>query len=283
MVADLVTECQRCGGRAQLFLCPTDIADLRQMLAEIPRLAAYLDDSAFGQTKLGEPARRTKSDETPMRVNFRASRELTQLHATLGRWVQDMCETRGMPIPEVMAHSPGRDPAAIAAHSRAVVTTATMARWMAHNVNAIAATDDAGLCYREIDRHVTRIMRIINRPSPPRFCGPCPTETAGLLCDTRLMAHRGASDVKCPVCHEVHSVAELLADLWERIEHMSFTSADVLLVFGALDRPLSPRTWRQWRFGKRIMPSGWADGEPLYRISDVRELADGHARRPAMT
>ena len=168
MVADLVTECQRCGGRAQLFLCPTDIAELRHMLAEIPRLAAYLDDSAFGQTKLGEPARRTKSDESPMRVNFRASRELSQLHATLVRWVQDMCETRGLAVPEDAVRPPSRDPARLSPHSPVVGAVTAMATWMARNANSIAATEDAGLCYREIDRHVGRILRIVNRPSPPR-------------------------------------------------------------------------------------------------------------------
>lgn len=278
-----MTKCQRCDADSQLYLCNRHIDELRDMLAGTPRLAGYLDESAFGQARLGEPARRTKSDEIPMRVNFRASRELAQLHATLARWVQDLCETRRLPIPAAVTPPPRRDPAAIDSHTRVVAAIAAMSTWLAANVSAIASSDDAGLCYREIDRHVGRIMRIVNRPSPPRFCGPCPHPVDGRACDTRLMANRAATEVRCPTCESVHKVADLLADLLERIDHMSFTAADVLLIFTGLGEPLSPRTFRQWRYTKRILPAGWFDGEPLYRISDVRELSGRHASRPAMT
>ena len=269
-----MTKCQRCDAASQLYLCNRHIDELQDMLAGLPRLAGYLDESAFGQTKLGEPARRTKSDETPMRINFRASRELGQLYATLARWVQDLCEFRRMPIPAAVTPGMRRDPAALDSHTRVVATIATMSAWLAANVTAIASSDDAGLCYREVDRHVGRIMRIVNRPNPPRFCGPCPSTVDGIACDTRLMANRTATDVLCPTCGSIHKVAELLDGLWERIEHMSFTTADVLLIFTALNEPLSPRTFRQWRYTKRVLPTGWFDGEPLYRISHVRELTE---------
>jgi hypothetical protein len=107
----MTTTCQRCARKCQLFLCQACTTDLRDMLlglAQGPELNGkraagwieYLEDAALGRTRLGESARRSTERNTPLPVNLGASKLLGNVHAMLARWVQDICESRGVEIPK---------------------------------------------------------------------------------------------------------------------------------------------------------------------------------------
>jgi hypothetical protein len=47
-----MTECQRCGGRATLFLCPRCESHLDKLLRELPWWLERLTETAVGATRL---------------------------------------------------------------------------------------------------------------------------------------------------------------------------------------------------------------------------------------
>lgn len=98
-----MTECQRCSGRSQLFLCPGCVEELGEMLyglvgreslnsltGETCRSAGWislLEDAAHGQTRLGVSVRRSTELSGPLPFNERASELLDQATETLQHWV----------------------------------------------------------------------------------------------------------------------------------------------------------------------------------------------------
>lgn len=269
-----VTECQRCGAKSQLFLCQSHIDELREMLGDMPRLAQHLAEAATGQTRLGEQERRSRSESAPMRINLRASQLLGQVNLTLVRLVQEMCDNRGMTYRalEVVSDYDG--------------DAAKLALWLARHVDAIAADESAGDCFDEVYAHIAHILRVINRPVPPRFCGPCPSPSVDddtRQCGTALMAKRDAIEVRCPECKNSHNIEELILRLVNEVDHWRFTRAEILLIMGTLGEPLNERTFQRWRKLGIVKSSGYrrVDGriavsnhsdsdEPVYRLADVR-------------
>ena len=256
-----MSTCQRCGAKSTLFLCNNHTDELRDMFNELPRLASHLAEAATGQTRLGEPARRTRSDEQPMRINLRASDLLDDVNRILVRWVQDMCDSHA-----VVYRAPDDGDG----------DTAKLAIWLGHNVNAIAAGDDAGMCMDEISAAVHRILTTINRPIPPRFCGPCPSphpDDDSRRCNYQLTARGDAIEITCPQCTNTHNTD----DLWQRmlieVGPMRFTVEEIHAMMSRFGEPLSDRTFRHWRKIGTVKPSGYRrhDGKTtaMYRLSDV--------------
>jgi hypothetical protein len=283
-----VTECQQCSAKSQLFLCNTHVAELRDMLYDLPRLAAHLSEAATGQTKLGEPARRNRSDEQPMRVNLRASDLEDHVNRTLVRWVQDITEQRGLTYRALRIYPPGYvgylEPGDVV--SAYGTDTAKLAFWLGHHTEVVAGDEAAGQCFDEISDHMTRILAVINRPVPPRFCGPCPSghpDDSRKRCSAALMAKRDAVEVTCPQCATTHNVDDLMRRLMAEVDHWRFTRKEVLLIMATLGDKLSDRTFRHWRKLGIVKPCGYRrpdgrdaftrhgdDDEPLYRLSEVR-------------
>jgi hypothetical protein len=100
------TTCQRCNAKCALFLCTNCSAELKDMLLHLPRWLDYLHDATVGNTRLGESARRSTDLGSPMpcpvgpKGDWKGSpSELyQQVHNTLSRWVQDICESRGVEL-----------------------------------------------------------------------------------------------------------------------------------------------------------------------------------------
>lgn len=334
-----MTRCQHCGRRTQNYLCQQCTQELRDNLTRLAvgqwipdttttsgetipgrRAQPWLDaltDAATGQTRLGDGGRRQtpegivryadeRLDETTGQrvgddnlerdidagklalnkvlaaggVNARASTLTREIRATLTAWADKIEPIRPLD---------GSD-------------TALVALWLAQHVETVAATrPDAAALYTDIDNAVHAIERIINRPIPPRFVGPCPTTVDHPLCrcarrhphqcGVRLMAKRTAIEVTCPNCRQTHNVEAIVARLLADVDHWRFAVNDILLIMELLDEPLPARTFRRWRKEGRIAIRGWqrpdnpdgtpgsigltrrsAGDRPVYRLSEVRKL-----------
>lgn len=293
-----MTQCQICSARSQLFLCRAHTDELRDMCSDLPRLTHHLTEAATGQTRLGERARRTSSDATPMRVNLRASDLIDHVNATLVRWVRDLCDSRGVTYRalRIVPSSFAAELETNEVRSDYTGDTAKLALWLARNVDAIAADESAGMCFDEIHAHIGRILAIINRPIPPRFCGPCPADDpadARRQCGMALMARRDAVEIRCPQCDTTHNVDALMHRLLAEVDHWRFTRKEILLIMSTLGEPLHERTFQRWRKTSLIKPRGWRrsdgrislthhndDDEPVYRLSDVRSAKARSASTP---
>jgi len=234
------------------------------MLVALPSWLEHLAETALGQTRMGEMARWFRPDHAPLRFNSKASDQLGYTRSILVEWVRDLCETRGVPTP-------------------ILDSTSEMALWLSRNASAIAADEGAAVCFKEVETATKDILRLIDRPEPRRFCGPCPTQLDQEhdaecrqqhphACVTALMAKREAMEVTCPTCRTTHGIAELWAALLAEVDEWVFTRGELLWVLSWLNERVAPRTLRDWLAKGRLLPTDYQLGKPRYRLGDVRRL-----------
>lgn len=290
--------CQRCFGRSQIYLCANCTRELRDMLSglahgqQLPnghRGASWIEnlqDGVWGRTRLGESARRSTDRNSPLMVHLDASRLLDNVHATLVRWVQDMCDSRGIDYPAGRFYP--RDfigPLPVDGYRGHAGATRSAAIWLAKHVNAIACSEDAGMCYAEIKQVVDEVEKAINRPEPPRVCGPCDallTDNYGQrVCGTELTVNRDEKEIQCPTCKTTHNVEQLGQRHVDNTNDKSFTIKQlhrVILPAGQEYIPL--RTLQHWAASAKLVPTGYdSDGEPRFMLGDVRKLRDAKPQR----
>lgn len=298
-----MSKCQVCEGRAQLFLCLTHITALREALREMPWWLGKLKDAAVGNVRLGESGRRgTRAHELDEftgddgaekldkarrdgrfdldkvlahgRVNAKASRLRDQAGNDLVTWVRHICETRG--VTPVSTDAKG------------------CAEWLAEHVHAIASDEAAGECYNAIIDLTDQIRRVVNRPEPPRFCGPCVTELTAeqrqqlidkgeedrTHCMVQLYARRKAATVTCPSCRAEHDVEALFKAMMDEADEYSFTITNLVdFVLPKLGLDVPRRTLQHWAKVGELVPSGWESNVARYQLAHVREVAGAKRRQ----
>ena len=268
-----MTECLRCGAKSQTFLCPRDVTLLTEWLAGLPRWISFLRQSALGQSRLGAAQRRRRGDEQPMRLNLRAAELLDDAQSTLSALVGHLCESRGVPVPET--------------------DTTGLCAFLSANVWAIAADEAADEHMGDIEDLIERIDRCINRPSPPKFLGPCITDPAPddvlserrdhgdheTRCGRALVADRTARTVNCSQCHRTHDIESVMTALLEDAGHMLITVAELVdWVLPRLEEPVPRRTLERWiQTGEIPVRGNDARGAVMVQLAEVRAV---RRRRP---
>lgn len=302
-----MSQCQVCEGRAQLFLCTTHIGILQTTLTDLPWWLKRLSEAALGQVRLGDGGRRgtrahqldeyTGPDDAanaarlrrdleagkftldavlaPARVNGKASRLYDEAHNDLTTWVRHLCEIRGVDHPT---------------HTK----PSESVRWLRQNTIAIASDEAAKECYTACVDLVDRIRQVINRPEPPRFCGPCTTELSTEqraklrengdedreTCMVQLYAPRKATMVVCPFCKAEHETDQLFADMLDEADEFSFTISDLVdHILPKLDLSIPRRTLQHWAKIGDLTPTGYVSSVARYQLADVRELGRKRGRR----
>lgn len=298
-------ECVRCGSRAQMYLCHRCTGHTRRALRDLAGLAHHLAEAAIGQTRLGDIGRHTpyrsrheldgeatlasqieplpecddleearrQREQNALRkllaaggVNERASALHADITNMLTSWIRDLCEDRG-----VEWVGPGR--------------IADMCAWLNLNFTAIAGHPAADEFSAEVDEHLGHIRRLINRPEPPRFIGPCPSPVNHTHdndcqrqhphpCGTALRAPRKATTATCPECSTTHDDLDQLGlELLAGVDDWWLNQTDLLFAMAAMGNHIPTRTFREWRRTRRI-PELIVSGEPRYRIADARALLE---------
>lgn len=294
-------ECQVCGGKSALPLCRNDVDKLTAMLTALTGeylpngkstsgWLEALDDAACGNTRMGDGGgRRNPGEEhAPIRVNFKASDLMTSVRGTLARWVQDMCESRGIeyrPVKFVRCDTVGPLPLGTLRGLRYTGAGADLALWLLVHVDAIVVSEDAGMCFDEIESVITQIKLRIDRPPDMRAVGECPSPVSDIeRCGNFLRAERDAIQVTCSECQATHNVERVVEQSLARADHMPWTSESIMQIVDDYGLHLNPRTWRHWRSAGVVKPClyqrpngrigiGRSTDEdvPLYRLSDVRQ------------
>lgn len=238
------------------------MAELRDELRDMPGWIAALDEEIHGQTRKGSSVRRSTDKGSPALCrlskhgSFRGSpgQQRVYTHSVLVEWVRDVCETRGVEVPQL--------------------DTGDLSLWLARHVTAIAADPGFSVCYREIKQIRSDIERIVDLPQSPRCYGACPTVFDGeQVCGTALVVAPGAKTVECDGCGATRTIEELIR-LRLGDPYALYTASEVLLIMASdyLREPVAESTWRRWRASKQVKPAGQLYGEPGYCIEDVREF-----------
>ena len=268
-----MTECLRCQAKSQTYLCPRDVTLLQEWLAGLPRWISFLRQSALGQSRLGAAQRRRRGDEQPLQLNLRATELLSDAQSTLSALVGHLCASRDVPVPET--------------------DTTGLCSFLSANVWAIAADEAADEHMADIEDLIERIDRCINRPSPPKFLGPCITDPAPdevLLarrecgdhetrCGRALVADRTARTVDCSQCHRTHDI-ETVTEAQYRMAGETLMTVRELVdwVLPRLEEPVPQPTIERWIRSGHVPVRGYAaNGAQQVRLSDVRSM---RASRP---
>jgi hypothetical protein len=327
-----MAKCDVCEGRSQLRLCTVHEMILRDTLRDLPQWLEWLADAAVGNVRLGDNGRRgcrpdvlhpyTGPDDkrnadnlekaihdgafrrdrllAAGRVNAKASRLHDSARNTLTTWVRHMCETHGM-----QAWPPKRTvslefigpllPGWRRINQDATPSLAYLARWLERRTHTIAGDEAAKECHDDMVDLTDRIKRVINRPNPPKFCGPCPTlltdeERAKLVgggeedreeCHTRLYAKPKADRVTCPTCHLEYETKDVQAWHYEQSGDRLFTIRELVdFVLPRLGEPISQQLLYKWaKIGALPVPGYAANGDIMLKLGDVRRIREDPPRR----
>lgn len=298
-----MTECRRCGAKAQLFLCPRCTSSLQRTLTDLPWWLNRLTEAAVGQTRMSDnagrksAARRDLDGEKTLAaciepfpdpaeqdlekarrarekaalahalaaggVNARASELLGEIADSLAYWVKELCDSRGV------AYTPP-----VKAPERLTALGTVHAAWMARNVAAIASSELADDICGDVENHLDDIVRTVNRPVPIRTLGNCPTTIDDQPCGIRLRAPADDLEVHCPRCKTTHNVHRLMLGLMDDLAHSAFTVDELLAAMRKVPEAyrVPERTLRRWRSTGKLKPSGWRGEKPEYAWADVQKL-----------
>jgi predicted Fe-S protein YdhL (DUF1289 family) len=228
------------------------------------------------------------------RVNTRASRLLAQVQNSLTTIVRDLCEHRGIEIPDSIAVVP----------RTGVALCTRLAQWLTANVDALAGDEGAGVTFTEIyrfigdDKRDGEIGKVINRPIPTRTLGKCPTwiEEKRMACGVELSCRQGDVEVYCRGCRRTHNPDRLQLLLMKDLERKKI-SFDKILKANRIqpeEYQVPERTLRWWRQEGKLKPRGYRrpDGRevptlhsdedvPLYLWDDVAKLRTEKPERKA--
>lgn len=263
-------------------------------------LLENLREVELKQTRMGNTGgHRKRGDEMPSLYepdteNGRATKQgsatelLEAARNSLSTMARDLCEVRGIQAPRI-------------------ALTADMALWLASHAHAIACAEGAGQCFAEIRALHRRIERVLDRPTPPRFIGPCPGSVPNehaareQRCNTMLLAKPGAIEVTCPNrrCRSTHNVERVEMRLLSEIDYLRFTKAELQQALNWLHQSglcdeVPPSTLHSWIKDGKLKPAGYKrpDGrfglsrrseedKPVYRLADARRLRSEQVRRKA--
>jgi hypothetical protein len=205
-------KCQVCQAQSELFLCNHHIKELHQILSDFDWWLSRLMETAVGQARLGEPARRghraglekyadpkpvtdsqgfpdgtigerrleqdLHDDKLQIRllaqggVNAKASDLFDEVQNMLGGWARDVCERAGL---YWIADPTFIGPLRANEMRFAPRTASAMAIWLRDRVSSLASAECAGESFKDVQRAVQDMERAVNRPPEPKTCGPCPT------------------------------------------------------------------------------------------------------------
>lgn len=295
-----MTECQKCGARAQCFLCQQCMIWLRRQLLGLPTLIGHLRDAALGMTRLSNESSRQLgfTSRTPV-FNDRANYLIEEIDSTLYRWAMRMVWRHHY----VISAPIGLNPIGY------THTSADYAIFLAAHVSDLAKDEYICELCEELRGYVKRALVIVNRRTPDQFCGPCPAlvsdhqkcvdsegkNTCGYRaheCATRLMSPRGAVEVTCGSCGAVHDVQRLVNHLLARADDFRCVISEMYVVLRMLGEPVPMSTLYRWaepktarRGSGQLQPAGYLradnrrigvsrqsdDDRPLYRVSDARK------------
>jgi ribosomal protein L37AE/L43A len=283
------------------YICGPCGQTLTKALNHIADLHSELDVTLTRQARIGStngPAQPPEVDPDPLPKNvilwgvavqalpfhLGASSVRADVGNTISTWARVILEERGMELPPIPEPPIGPTHITDCKHESCIVI-----RWhimdseITHAAKFIAAhvwwlrhRPEAPEAYSDLIIADLQLERVIDRPAPLKYAGPCN------VCRKDLYAREGAAMVTCRPCgmdYDMDGRREWLLEAAEdRLERASLIAQAVT----DLGSPISADRIRKWAQRGRLIPHATDGlGRPLYRVGDVRELLKADAHREA--
>lgn len=217
------------------FIPRHELTKLKEILSEIPSLAADLPDTITKQARLGEVGRgcrHRRPSEQPLPFHVDAAQVAADLHNALTGWVRLVCEQRAMeymPIGYLRADFVGPLQPGVKRVGRGhVASTAEMARWLERHMVALAMTEGSETALDELGHLADTAHRLI-----------CPPQQA-IVIDKAKEAMARAQLLNA------NGIATLAKELGEEYRHLTRRRVHVLKEAGLI-HPL-PGPWMSLMF-----------------------------------
>lgn len=304
--------CTHCYGQAQLFLCWNCGKNLRQLLIGLkvrdregrvtnvePGITWYLDrlrESAVGQTRAGTGGRVGPGSKVLL-GDQRATKLGRQIHNTFSMWARLVTENRGISFVPMRSVGPSFVGPLPAGWRRLPVgyevSSADMARWLAHHITAVMCEPDANEFYAEMEHSVKGIRRIIY-PAPSVLVGACPTitgegQSGPTVCSTPLYGEHDDVEVTCRHCRQTYQTADLYTytnsriqgellsanQMWHALHLVGADTGSRSTFFKLLATKVAPRSYEH-EDGSRNQKRSQ---RPLYNYEDVVAALEVVTRR----
>lgn len=257
-------------------LCGACEADLSRALGDVPWLVRELDITL---AKQGSHVAGGRSASVPLPYDPRATEAAWVLRSALVGWVRVLGESR--------LHGPR---CVDCGHPSCWLTVATpaddlpaMAWWLLARVERLVMHLAAEEVVDEVCSAVRSATRLIDRPAPLWFAGPCDAPVDGPRCGVDLYARPDAPKVRCRECGAEYDVAARKAWMLDAIEDALFPAAHAAHVLTSLGWPCTGERIRQWASRGRVVAHGTdGQGRPVYRVGELRVLlVEAHERAGA--
>lgn len=280
-----VPTCRRASGDA--FVCPRCTAELVRALTEHPgastrpgtvvhgmaALVADLDVAASRGSRLAA-AGGAQSGETPLAYGGASAEALWVLSSTLGTWVRDLCESRGVPLPmalidvSVWPRSLVRRTLPSSAHIVAA------ALFLVEHRDAVRQHVAGGELVDEVRAAVAQARSAIDRPVGMTFYGRCPhcSEVKGAPdSGPELLAPPDAREVACPGCGHSFSTRTRQQVILDRVRQHLGTATEIAgMLRSTFGIAVRADRISQWKARGGIAVRGHdADGHPRFLVGDV--------------
>lgn len=194
-----------------------------------------------------------RSDDRPLDINLHASDVAHDIHGTLRAWADHICQHSAVPWPGEQR-------------------TAEWAKWLDRHLIDLAKTEDAVAAYDEISDSHKRLMRVIDRPTPSEFVGPCqadgPPQCAGVYCP------RGRDTTHCRTCDLTIDIPTVRAATLEQARLTLGTAAELAPIISRFADPTIVGGLNRKRItylARRGLISGRRsqDGRPRFQLGEV--------------
>lgn len=248
-------------------VCPHCGFQLDAALAEIVEyrgLAYDLDAAVSRQVRIGQ-REGSRSAETPLPYNKRASDAATHLRSVLVSWARIVHEeTDPAPIGPTCRRCKHRSCRAIRFRQLPPDTLAGIATWLRPRVGWLRHHRAGAEAWDEITQAVRDARRAVDRPAERLFAGPCNE------CDTDLYAIAGALSVTCPECGLMYEVEARREWLLGALEDHLVNATQMSRLVTYLGIKVADSTIRTYASKGRIASHGTdAKGHPLYKLGEV--------------
>lgn len=251
-------------------LCNEHHTKLVAALKEVP---GYVEELATTTTKVvaydSRRGPRSPSRERPMPLNIKASETGRNYADTLTSWARQAADQVGEPVIHPR-------PEAAAGYIRTHLQSGRLNGW-----------DEAGRFLDWLLGQEQIILRIIDRPAPRWYAGPCPSLTwneqarAITECGADLHANTASGIVRCKNCGTEHDIDDRRDFLIARLDDQIATVPDLVEAIQRFTNDTRKEDTLlnliyQWNRRNRIIPVRHivrgTKRHPLFRIGDVLAL-----------
>lgn len=152
-------------------------------------------------------------------------------------------------------------------------TLPAMALWLARHMDRVRQHEAAADILTEVTAAVRQAVRVIDRPPPRVYAGPCD-------CGTDLITKPGRTLVSCPACGATYGIAERIDWMRTRLDDHLGSATYAAAILPGIGVYVTAAMIRGWAFRHQlevrlIVPARYDGGpdQPQYRLGDIITLA----------